>query len=318
VPMLVLIAGVGLAAQLVDGSLGMSYGVTSTTFLLLLGLTPAAASATVHFAEIGTTLASGLSHSRFGNVDWRVVAKIGIPGAVGAFTGAHVLSGLATSVTKPLMAVLLFALGLFLLARFTLRGFDRRNLGKPLHKRFLVPLGLVAGFVDAVAGGGWGPIGTSSVLTSGRLEPRKVVGSIDSSKFLVSSAASLGFLTALGPHHVQFTWVAGLLLGGVLAAPVAAWLVRHMPPRLLGSLVGGLLLFTNARTLLNSDWIGAPAGARWAVYGVILAGWAAATGYNVRQYLRERGRATTDGVPAAAERAVPHRPRPAAADAGVA
>jgi uncharacterized membrane protein YfcA len=224
----------------------------------------------------------------------------------------------ATSVTKPLMAVLLFGLGLYLLVRFTVRGFDRRNLGKPLRARFLLPLGLLAGFVDAIAGGGWGPIGTSSVLTSGRLEPRKVVGSIDSSKFLVSSAASLGFLTALGPHHVQFTWVAGLLVGGVLAAPVAAWLVRHMPPRLLGSLVGGLLLFTNARTLLNSDWIGAPTGARWAVYGVIFAGWAAATAYNVRQYLRDRSHESADAVPARAERPVPLEPRAAAPDATVA
>ncbi len=294
---LVLVTVVGLAAQLVDGSLGMSYGVTSTTFLLLLGATPAAASATVHFAEIGTTLASAASHSRFGNVDWKLVAKLGIPGAVGSFAGAHLLSRLSTSLTKPLMAVLLLALGVYLLARFTLRGFDGRHLGKPLRKRFLVPLGLVAGFVDAIAGGGWGPIGTSSVLTSGRLEPRRVVGSIDSSKFLVSSAASLGFLTALGPHHVQWLWVAGLLIGGVIAAPAAAWLVRHMPARLLGSLVGGLLLFTNARTLLDSDWIGAGAALRWSTYGVLFAAWAAATAHNVVRYRRDRSAVATPAEP---------------------
>ncbi|MGZ6812099.1 MAG: sulfite exporter TauE/SafE family protein [Blastococcus sp.] len=295
---LVLITLVGLGAQLIDGSLGMSYGVTSTTLLLLLGATPAAASATVHLAEIGTTLASGLSHARFGNVDWKVVAKLGLPGAIGAFVGAHVLSGLATSLTKPLMAVLLFALGLYLLARFTLRGFDRRNLGKPLRKRFLVPLGLGAGFIDAIAGGGWGPIGTSSVLTSGRLEPRRVVGSIDSSKFLVSSGASLGFVTAMGAHHIAFSWVAGLLIGGVVAAPIAAWLVRHMPARLLGSLVGGMLLFTNARTLLGSEWIAASGAVRGVAYAVLFAMWALAVVHSVRMHRAEKA------VPAA-EVAVP-------------
>lgn len=285
---LVLITLVGLTAQLIDGSLGMSYGVTSTTLLLLLGATPALASATIHLAEIGTTLASGLSHARFGNVDWKVVAKLGLPGALGAFTGANILSRLSTSLTKPLMALLLFALGLYLLARFTLRGFDRRNLGKPLRKRFLVPLGLGAGFIDAIAGGGWGPIGTSSVLTSGRLEPRRVVGSVDSSKFLVSSGASLGFLTGMGGHHIAFSWVGGLLVGGVVAAPVAAWLVRHMPARLLGSLVGGMLLFTNARTLLNSDWIAASGTVSGAVYAVLLTVWALAVAHSFRQYRVDR------------------------------
>ena len=116
---LVLLALVGLGAQLVDGSLGMAYGVTSTTLLLAIGTNPAAASATVHLAEIGTTLASGLSHWRFGNVDWRVVAKIGVPGALGAFAGATVLSHLSTAVAAPVMSLILLALGLYLLVRFT-------------------------------------------------------------------------------------------------------------------------------------------------------------------------------------------------------
>jgi uncharacterized membrane protein YfcA len=296
VPTLVLITLVGLGAQLVDGSLGMSYGVTSTTLLLLLGATPAAASATVHFAEIGTTLASGMSHWRFGNVDLKVVAKLGLPGALGAFVGAHVLSGLSANITKPVMALLLLALGVYLLARFTLKGFDRRNIGKPMRKRFLVPLGLGAGFIDAIAGGGWGPIGTSSVLTSGRMEPRRVVGSIDSSKFLVSSGASLGFLTAAGAHHVDFLWVAGLLVGGVVAAPLAAWLVRHMPARLLGSLVGGMLLFTNTRTLLNSSWVDATGAGRTLTYALLGALWVGAFGYSVRAHRAERAPAPNHGV----------------------
>ena len=170
---LVLLALVGLGAQLVDGSLGMAYGVTSTTLLLAIGTNPAAASATIHLAEIGTTLASGLSHWKFGNVDWKVVAKVGVPGAVGAFAGATVLSSLSTEVAAPVMSLILLALGAYLLVRFTLRGIDRRNLGKPVRKRFLSPLGLVAGFVDATGGGGWGPVGTPAILASGRMEPAR-------------------------------------------------------------------------------------------------------------------------------------------------
>ena len=153
---LVLLALVGLGAQLVDGSLGMAYGVTSTTLLLAIGSNPAAASATVHLAEIGTTLASGTAHWRFGNVDWPVVFKVGLPGALGAFAGATFLANLSTDTAKPVMALILFALGLYVLARFTVRGLRTDRLGQPLRKRFLSPLGLFAGFVDATGGGGWG------------------------------------------------------------------------------------------------------------------------------------------------------------------
>ena len=152
---LVLLALVGLGAQLVDGSLGMAYGVTSTTLLLAIGTNPAAASATVHLAEIGTTLVSGFSHWRFGNVDWKVVAKIGIPGAIGAFAGATFLSSLSTETAAPVMSLILLTLGVYILVRFTTFGLPRHNLGKPLRKRFLGPLGLVAGFVDSTGGGGW-------------------------------------------------------------------------------------------------------------------------------------------------------------------
>ena len=154
---LLLLALVGLGAQLVDGSLGMAYGVTSTTLLLAVGTNPAAASATVHLAEIGTTLISGVSHWRFGNVDWGVVFKIGIPGAIGAFAGATFLSSLSTESAAPLMSIILLALGAYVLARFTVAGLPKDKLGKPLRKRFLTPLGVVAGFVDSTGGGGWGP-----------------------------------------------------------------------------------------------------------------------------------------------------------------
>jgi len=279
---LILFALVGLGAQLVDGSLGMAYGVTSTTLLLAVGASPAAASATVHLAEIGTTLVSGASHWKFGNVDWRVVAKIGIPGGVGAFAGATFLSSLDTSVAAPLMSGILLVLGLYVLIRFTFRGLNKQNLGKPMRKRFLGPLGLVAGFVDATGGGGWGPVGTPAILASGRMEPRKVIGSIDTSEFIVALAASLGFLFALGSQGINATWVAGLLIGGVIAAPIAAWLVRHVPPRLLGSAVGGIIVFTNTRSLFNSFEVAD--AVRWPVYAVIVVGWIAAVVHSWRVY----------------------------------
>jgi uncharacterized membrane protein YfcA len=289
---LILLALAGLGAQLVDGSLGMAYGVTSTTLLLAMGTNPAAASATVHLSEIGTTLMSGASHWRFGNVDWKVVAKIGVPGAVGSFLGATVLSKLSTEVAEPVMSLILLGLGVYVMSRFTFKGLPKGQLGKPLRKRFLAPLGLVAGFLDATGGGGWGPVGTPALLASGRMEPRKVIGSIDTSEFLVAVAASLGFLFSLGSQGLKWTWVIAFLLGGVVAAPVAAWLVRLVPPRVLGSAVGGIIVVTNVRTLLKSDWIGASGGASSAlstpVYVVLYGIWAAALAYSIRAYRKER------------------------------
>lgn len=285
---LILLALAGLGAQLVDGSLGMAYGVTSTTLLLAMGTNPAAASATVHLAEIGTTLMSGAAHWRFGNVDWKVVAKIGVPGAVGSFLGATVLSSLSTGLAEPLMSLILLGLGLYVMTRFTFRGLPKDRLGQPLRRRFLAPLGLVAGFLDATGGGGWGPVGTPALLASGRMEPRKVIGSIDTSEFLVAVAASLGFLLSLGSQGVDFVWVAAFLIGGLIAAPIAAWLVRLLPPRVLGSAVGGVIIVTNVRTLLNSDWIAAPAGVSTLVYVLLYAAWAAALTWSIRAHRAER------------------------------
>ncbi|NGO15053.1 sulfite exporter TauE/SafE family protein [Streptomyces sp. HC44] len=285
---LVLLALAGLGAQLVDGSLGMAYGVTSTTLMLAMGTNPAAASATVHLAEIGTTLMSGAAHWRFGNVDWKVVARIGVPGAVGAFLGATVLSRLSTEVAEPAMSLILLGLGLYVMSRFTFRGMPKGNLGKPLRKRFLSPLGVVAGFLDATGGGGWGPVGTPALLASGRMEPRKVIGSIDTSEVLVAVAASLGFLFSLGSQGLDWAWVAAFLLGGLIAAPIAAWLVRLVPPRVLGSAVGGVIIVTNVRTLLKSDWVGASSSLSTPVYVLLYALWAAAVTYSIRAYRKER------------------------------
>lgn len=283
---LVLLALVGFAAQLVDGALGMAYGVTSTTLLLAIGANPAAASASVHLAEIGTTLASGASHWRFGNVDWKVVLRIGIPGAIGAFLGATVLSSLSTDAAKPLMAGILLALGAYLLVRFTFRALPKVDSAKPLRTRFLAPVGLIGGFLDATGGGGWGPVGTPALLASGRIEPRKVIGSIDTSEFLVSVAASIGFFIGLGAESFDLGWVLALLVGGVLAAPLAAWLVRKLPPRLLGSLVGGLIVFTNARTILIT--VEASPLVTNSVLIAIVVIWAAAVAFAVRTLRNDR------------------------------
>jgi uncharacterized protein len=285
---LVAIGLVGLAAQFVDGSLGMAYGVTSTTLLLAIGANPAVASATVHLAEIGTSLASGISHWRFDNVDWVVVRRIAVPGAIGAFAGATFLSWLSTEIAAPLTSAILLLLGLYILTRFTFRGLSTEHLGKPVRRRFLGPLGLFAGFVDATGGGGWGPVGTPALLASGRMEPRKVIGSIDTSEFIVAVAASGGFLIGLGSQGIDFTWVAGLLVGGVIAAPLAAWVVRLVPARVLGSAVGGMIILTNTRTILRSDWLDVAGSVRIVAYLVIVLVWAAALAFSIREYLAER------------------------------
>ena len=297
---LILLALVGLAAQLVDGSLGMAYGVTSTTLLLVTGVAPAAASATVHLAEIGTTLASGVSHWRFGNVDWKVVAKIAIPGAVGAFAGATFLSSLSTDTAAPVMSGILLALGVYILIRFTGWGTPRGQLGKPVRKRFLAPLGVFAGFIDSTGGGGWGPVATPALLASGRMEPRKVVGSVDTSEFLVSVAASIGFLIGIGASGIPFTAVLALLIGGLIAAPIAAWLVRHIPGRVLGSLVGGVIVLTNVRTILRSDLVDASFNVQAVAYLAIALAWAGAVAWSVRAYRLEKAEDAAVAQPVAA------------------
>jgi uncharacterized protein len=280
------LALVGLAAQLVDGSLGMAYGVTSTTLLLAAGVGPAAASAAVHFSEIGTTLVSGISHHKLGNVDWRTVSIMAGPGALGAFAGATLLVSLPGEVAKPWVAGILLALGVYVLWRFlVLRGRRPTFRGTPSAK-FLAPLGLVAGAVDSVGGGGWGPVGTTSLLSSGRLEPRKVVGSIDTSEFLVAVGGSLGFLLALGSQGIRWEIAAALLLGGVIAAPLAALLVRHLPATVLGVAAGGVIVITNSKTLLEALGLrGSAVGVSAAILAVL---WVAALVFAVRDHRAAR------------------------------
>ena len=282
-----LLAIVGLIAQLVDGSLGMAYGVTSQSLLLTVGIAPALASASVHIAEVGTTAASGTSHWRFGNVDWAKVWPLAIPGAIGAFLGAVVLSAFITAeAAEPIVAVFLFSLGVFVLARFSFRRHQRPVEVRPIPRTFLAPLGLIAGFLDAAGGGGWGPISTPTLLSSGRMEPRKIIGTVDTSEFLVALSASIGFLLALSFAEIPWTVVGALLLGGVIAAPVAAYIVRIMPARILGSAVGGLILVTNMKTFLEA--VGVSGFLAILIYILIVAVWIAAVAYSIRINRREQ------------------------------
>jgi uncharacterized membrane protein YfcA len=278
---LIVLGFVGFLAQLIDGSLGMAYGVTSSTLLLTAGIAPAAASAAVHFSEIGTTLVSGFSHHKLGNVDWRTVSIIAVPGGIGAFFGATFLSSLPGDVAKPWVAALLLALGVYVIWRFLILGGRRPQFSGRLSKRFLAPLGLFAGAMDAIGGGGWGPVGTTSLLSSGRLEPRKVVGSIDTSEFVVAVGGSLGFLLALGSQGIDFTLAAALFVGGAIAAPIAAWLVRHLAARVLGVAAGGLIVLTNTKTILES--IGLQGSQVAVVAGVLFVAWISMIVWAVRQ-----------------------------------
>jgi hypothetical protein len=295
---LIVLALVGLAAQLVDGSLGMGYGVTSSTLLLLAGVAPASASASVHLAEIGTTLAGGAAHWRFGNVDWSVVRRIALPGAIGAFAGATVLSSIPAEHAAPWMSGILLALGIYLLVRFA-RPLTGRTRAPGVRTRFLAPLGLVAGFVDATGGGGWGPVATPSLLVGGRMEPRKVIGSVGASEFVVASAASIGFLIGLSSSGFVLPLVAALLAGGLVAAPIAAYLVRLVPAQILGAAVGGVIILTNARTIMRATEV--PDAATIVVYALAVAGWAVAVTLSVRSLRRIRR----------AEAAARPHPRPA-------
>ena len=251
---LLLLAVVGFAAQLVDGSLGMGFGVISTSLLLIAGLSPAMASASVHLAELGTNVASGVSHWKLGNVDWRLVARLGVPGAIGAFAGATFLSQISTALAKPVMAAILGALGMYILLRYALKPPAVAQARRSPHTaKFLVPLGLAGGFVDATGGGGWGPVSTTSLLSAGKTAPRTVIGSVDTSEFLVSFAASLGFVLNLGLLGIEWGIVLALLAGGLVAAPIAAWLVSRIPAQVMGVAVGGIIIMTNLKTLFDAS-----------------------------------------------------------------
>lgn len=263
---LLAIAAAGFFAQLIDGSLGMGYGVSSTTLLLTVGLAPALASASVHLAEIGTSGISGASHWRLGNVDMRVLFLLGIPGAIGAFLGAVVLSNLTLDAARPWVSIVLLILGAVIVFRFLHMRRRAALEGRPAvlepgrqapsatatRRRpwMLAPLGVAGGFLDASGGGGWGPVVTSTLMATGRLRPRTIIGTVSGAEFMVAIAASIGFLLALGTAGIRWDIVAMMLVGGSIAAPVSAWLVRKFDDRALGTAVGAIIILLNIDRLL--------------------------------------------------------------------
>lgn len=284
-PMLLLIALAGLAGQLVDGAMGMAYGITSTTVLLTVGITPAIASASTHLAEIGTSAASGLSHWRFGNIDWSKILWLAVPGGISAFLGATFLTSIPADAATPVVAIVLLGMGIYIMARFAVDRPEPAIRAGHLPRWFLSPLAVVAGFLDAVGGGGWGPVGSSTLLASGRMEPRTVVGTMAASEFIVTLGASAGFLLGLSTSQIPFRVVGALLVGGVIAAPLAAYVVRLMPARVMGTLVGGVILLTNARTGLLALGLDALVGP--ALYAVVVTAWLSAVTVAVRAHRRE-------------------------------
>jgi len=229
--------GVGFAAQVVDGALGMAFGVLSNTLLISLGVAPAAASAGVHTVESFTTCVSGISHIAHRNVDWKLLARLTIPGMIGAGLGAYVLTHIDGATAKPFVLGYLTLIGLFL----AWRGFRYPPQHRP--PRVIEPLGLAGGFLDAAGGGGWGPVVTGNLLVQGA-EPRKTIGTVNTAEFLVTLTASITFVAALG--WAAFTVATlGLLIGGVLAAPLGAWLVKRIPAKPMLIAVGVLLTLTS-------------------------------------------------------------------------
>jgi uncharacterized membrane protein YfcA len=230
--------GAGFAAQLVDGALGMAFGVISNTLLISLGVAPAAASAGVHTVETFTTCVSGISHIAQRNVDWKLLARLTLPGVIGAAVGAYILTQIDGATAKPFVLAYLALIGLFLVWR---------GVRYPPHQRpakVVEPLALAGGFLDAAGGGGWGPVVTGNLLVQGA-DPRRTIGTVNTSEFLVTLTSALTFIAALGLAALTVATL-GLLIGGILAAPVGAWLVKHIPPKPLLVMVGMLLTVTSA------------------------------------------------------------------------
>jgi len=239
--------GVGFLAQVIDGALGMAYGVSANSFLLGFGVSPALASASVHTAEVFTTAASGISHWRMGNVDKNIIKRLAIFGVIGGILGAYVLSKIDGQAIKPWIALYLLVMGV----RILIKAFRPANgISKALRQRLPI-LGLFGGFMDAIGGGGWGPVVTTTMLANGE-PPRKTIGSVNLTEFFVTFAEAITFLLTLGT--LDWPVVLGLLVGGGLAAPLGAYLTKKIPTRSMLVIVGLVVVFLQLRTLYQ-EWL---------------------------------------------------------------
>lgn len=224
---------VGLFAQAIDGALGMAYGITSNTFLMASGVSPAVATASVHIAEVFTTGVSGLAHVRMKNVNHKLFLRLLLPGMIGAVSGAFLVSSIDGKVLKPFISIYLFLMGLYLVSKIFRKLRVRKSEPKHVGK-----LALFGGFVDAVGGGGWGPVVTTTLIGSGN-DPRTTIGSVNFAEFFLTFGSAIAFsvLVEDGPWPV----VAGLVIGGLFAAPIAAWLTHKVHAKHLLVMVGVLI-----------------------------------------------------------------------------
>ncbi|NWG09386.1 MAG: sulfite exporter TauE/SafE family protein [Nitrososphaerales archaeon] len=239
--MLILIFLIGVFAEFIDNSLGMAYGVTSNSFLLSLGLLPAISSAIVHMSEIGTSAVAGISHLKFGNVDKEIFKKLVIPGPIFAALGAYVVVNAPTEIIKPLVAIYLLTMGVIILLK-------SKNINIFLRRVNIPILAAIGGFVDAIGGGGWGPVVTSTLIANGN-NPRKVIGSVNASEFVVTIIESIIFILTLNFLGVYWPVVLALLLGGAIIAPLSAYFVKRLPIKTMLVLVGGLVIILSLRNL---------------------------------------------------------------------
>lgn len=267
---LIVVALAGFFASMVDGALGMGFGPTSSSILLSQGISPAAASTTVNLAKIATGLAAGVSHWRFNNIDRRIVLKLAVPGAVGALIGTTVLANVDGDQIRPVLAVLLMLVGLRILFRFSravtanpdVQGDAARESRAPEFNERGVEIVATAGGVTNGLVGAWGPVVTPFLLHRG-LPPRYAIGSVNTAEVAVAVVSAGSLLASLGGEGLNLGVVLAMLGGGVLAAPVAAYVVRFFPPRIMGLAVAGLLLLTQSRELANT--LDLP-GSRWFAY----------------------------------------------------
>ncbi|CEP79039.1 MAG: sulfite exporter TauE/SafE family protein [Defluviitoga tunisiensis] len=240
---ILLFAIVGFLAQLIDGALGMLYGISCNTLLLALGIHPALASASVHISEVFTTGVSGLAHWKFGNVDKEKVKKLLLPGIIGGIIGAFLLSNLPLNIIKPIVSVYLLIVGIKIIYMF----FTKPK--KENERLKLRPLAFFGGLLDAIGGGGWGPIVTSTLVSNGHT-PSTTIGSVNLTEFFVTIAQSVTFFFFL--TNFNFKIILGLIIGGVLAAPLAAYLTKKLPSKILLLAVGIGVCFSSIRDLINA------------------------------------------------------------------
>ncbi len=238
---------IGFAAQMIDGALGMAFGVICSTLLVsVMGVPPARASAGVHLVEMFTTGASGISHVLHKNIDWRLFTRIAVPGVIGGILGAYVLSNISAEAARPLVMLYLTCLGFYLLYK----ALNYPQMPKAKNARVTVPLGLFGGFMDASGGGGWGPVVTSNLLMQGT-DPRKTIGTVNTAEFFLTLAISLTFIFTIG--FDAFTKVTvGLLIGGVIAAPFAGYLTKRIRPQSLLFMVSIVLILTSLFSLYRA------------------------------------------------------------------